>query len=158
MSINVVKEKVDVKIPEGNVGIKIEEDKLNRKLVSIRLYKGTSHANREALETKKLIMLKVRIVFEGNLKKYIPIDSLVAKEIVESMDIDLEIIEVWLNKKLPSRQNIVKVMSPIVDKYYGSDVGNYLGSLRMYYGDFIDFVNFIRYLAYEPIKNENVGI
>jgi hypothetical protein len=147
-------EVIDIKLPsESGVGYRIELDKLNNKKVNIRFFKGISYGRQEMFELERLIMLRVKIQFLGDLSKYIPIDGLAAKESIQSIDIDLDLIEVFFNRKL-KKQQVQKLLSPIVDRYLGSNVGQYLSTIQMTYGEFTELVSFLQYLSYEPFKNE----
>jgi len=147
-------EVIDIKLPsESGVGYRIELDKLNNKKVNIRFFKGISYGRQEMFELERLIMLRVKIQFLGDLSKYISIDGLAAKESIQSIDIDLDLIEVFFNRKL-KKQQVQKLLSPIVDRYLGSNVGQYLSTIQMTYGEFTELVSFLQYLSYEPFKNE----
>lgn len=146
--MKVTKETIDIKIPaSAGVGYHIELDSISNKKVNLRFFKGVSHAEREMFELERLIMIRIRVQFVGDLHKFVPIDTLAAREVIQSVDIDLSLLEIFFNKKQKGRET-TRLMSPIVQNYLGNITGQYLGTIQMTYGEFTDLVNFLQYLSH----------
>ena len=154
MSDEITKKQVNIKIkpPPKDPGFEITHDHRENQLVLLHLYKGKVSAL-DLYESGKTIMFRLKIQFVGNLAKYIPIDAVTAKETIETVDIDLELLEVFF-KKRESAQSIRAMFSPLVDKYPGVNIGQLVGTLKVNYGIFTEFVNFIQFLSYEPFRKD----
>ena len=131
---NVVKEQVNLKVKPKPLGYEITLDQLNTQLVTVHLYKGKVSAL-DTFETGKTIMFRLKIQFKGNLAKYIPIDAAAAKETIETVDIDLEFLEVFF-KKTETTQSIRSMFAPLVDKYHGVLIGQRVGAITFSYKKF----------------------
>jgi len=150
----VQRKKVDIKVkPQPKTpGFEIKQDTFDREYVILHLYKGKVSAL-DLYEKGKTIMFRVRIQFTGDLAKYLPIDASAAKETVETIDLDLELMEVFFKKK-ESSQAVRNMFSPMVEKYPVSKVGQELGTVKINYAIFTEFVAFIQYLSYAPFSGD----
>lgn len=155
MNQPVQKEQVNVKVNRPVVSHEVIKQDSHRYKIRLNLFKGRSLAEREKFMLGRLIMIRTKVHVVGDLRKYISLDTTVAKDVVESMDIDLKLIEQFLYKYY-SRQGIVSKLSDIVEKYSSQKVGSYLGNIILDYDQFTQFVAFLGVGAYEPIKNESV--
>ena len=149
----VVREEVNVTIKAPELGYEVSLDDLNKKVVNVHLYKGKCSAQ-DVFELERTIMFRLKIQFVGNLAKYIPIDAAAARETVETIDLDLDLLELFFCKKETSKTVKIK-FGPIVDKYLASAVGKHIGTLTMSYEEFTELVVFIRYLSYASFSNDN---
>jgi len=149
---NVVRKQVNIPIKPSTPGYEVSIDHLNRQSVKVHLYKGKVSAL-DLYETGKTLMFRLRIQFMGNLAKHIPIDASAAKETVETVDIDLEFLEVFFRKS-ETQQAIRTMFAPLVDKYQGVSIGQRVGTITLSYEKFTEFVNYIQYLSYAPFTKE----
>ena len=140
---------------EKQKGYQIDIDSLNRRHVKINFYKGQSLGNVELYSSGKLIMVRILIQFIGDLSKYIPIDGLVSKNIIESLDIEFYLIEYFLHKRM-DKNAVIQVLSPIWEMCKYKKIGEYIGSITIDYQTFTQFVNYLQYLSFETFKQEKV--
>lgn len=143
---------VDVKIKPKPLGYEIKQDDLNNQFVNIHLFKGKVSAL-DLVERGKTVMFRIKIQFTGNLATYLPIDAAAAKETIETIDLDLELLEVFFKKKETS-QAVRAMFSPMVEKYSSFKIGQKLGTIKVTYDIFNEFVVFIRYLSYAPLTEK----
>lgn len=148
----VVKQQVDIPIKPKLPGYEISIDDLNKQIVRVHLYKGKISAL-DLYESGKIIMFNLKIQFTGNLSKYIPIDASAAKETIETVDIDLEFLELFF-RKTETQSSIRAMFSPLVNKYHGVLIGQKVGTITLSYAKFTEFVNYIQYLSYAPFIND----
>ena len=50
----------------------------------------------------------------------------------------------------------MKLLGPIREKYFGTNIGEYIGTVFMDYHEFMDFTEYINFLCHHPIKEEKV--
>jgi len=117
------REQVNLKIapPPKDIGYEITHDDRQSQIVELYFYKGKVSAL-DLFETGRTLMFRVKIKFTGNLAKYIPIDAVAAKETIETVDIDLELLEVFFKRK-QSAQSTRIMFAPLVDKYPSLAIG-----------------------------------
>lgn len=144
-------EQVDVKIPVPELGYEITLDDINNKIVKLHLYKGKTSAQ-DIFELGRVIMFRVKIQFVGDLSKYLPIDAAAARETIETVDLDLDLLEIFFKKKQKT-QAVKRMFSSMVDTYMGVSVGHKVGTITMSYKNFSEFVVFIRYLSFASFDN-----
>ncbi len=155
MAVRVEKEQVNVKINKIVTSHEVIQQDANRYIIKLNLFKGQSLIAPESFASGLLKMIRTKVQITGDLRKYVTLDSAVAKDIVESMDIDLKLIEQFFYK-FYSKQAITSKLSSIVEHYEVSRVGSYIGSITLDYDQFSQFVLFLKIGAYEPIKNNSV--
>lgn len=136
------------------MGYNVTIDELNKRTVEIFLYKGKMSAI-DSVTLERTIMLRVKIKFKGDLAKFVPIDASAAKETVETIDIDLGLLEIFFKRKEKS-QKVQHMFSPIVDKHMGAKIGEHVGTIAVNYRVFTELVTFLEYLAYQPFKDQQV--
>jgi hypothetical protein len=146
------KKVVDIKIKPKPLGYEVSHDERDSQIVNLHLFKGKVSAL-DLFESGRTLMFRVKIQFAGNLAKYLPIDAAAAKETIETVDLDIELLEVFFKKK-QSAQAVRAMFAPLVDKYPGVQIGQFIGSIRLEYGIFTEFVNFIQYLSYAPMEGD----
>ncbi len=101
------------------------------------------------------VLLKIEIVTpQETLKKYIPMDAYVSKEIIESVSIDFSLIELFLSKKF-DKNVVIGMLSHTRSMYKVAKSGQHLGFIVIRYDIYTEFVNYITYLSYEPFKHAN---
>ena len=149
-------EKVDVAIKnEKQKGYQIDIDSLNRRSVKIHFFKGVARADMDRYTSGKLVMVRLLIQFVGDLSKYIPIDGLVSKNLVESLDIEFYLIEHFLHRKM-EKNHVTKFLSIIWEMCKFKNIGDHVGSITIDYAMFTQFVNYLQYLSFETFKKEDV--
>lgn len=145
-----------VKIPtEKQKGYQVSHDKLNGKLVKIYFYKGFALGAVDWMMSGKLIMVRLRIRFMGDLSKYIPVDALVSKNMVEEVDIDFSLIEHFFGLKM-DKYNVQKLLSPLYERCKFKNIGENIGTITVDYETFTKLVTFLQYLSFETFKKEDL--
>lgn len=152
MERQVQKKTINLSVKAKDPGYEITQDHLDNQLVILHFYKGKISAL-DLYESGRTLMFRLKIQFTGNLAKYIPIDAVAAKETIETIDLDLELLEIFFKKRETS-QAVRSMFSPMVDKYQGVKIGERVGDIKLPYGVFTEFVNFIQHLAYAPFGKE----
>jgi len=154
----VQKEYVNIKIPANSLrqpGYALEQ-KPKPTRIKLFIYKGNSISRQEHILLNRLIMVRLKIKFIGNLKAYVPMDSLITREVIQSADVDFNLIDMFFRRK-HNKWRCLKLLGPIREKYFGVQVGEYIGTVFMDFDEFRQFTDFIRYLLYEPLrKGEDV--
>lgn len=140
---------------ESQKGYTIDIDSLNRKKVKIYFYKGTSLADVENIITGKLLMVRVKIQFVGDLSKYIPIDGLVSRNIVEGVDIDFYLIEHFFLLKM-EKYHVTRLLTPLWEMCKYKKIGEFIGSITIDYEKFTSLVTYLQYLSFETFRREDV--
>jgi len=130
----------------------IIKDKLNRLYVILYIYKGISFSNYEVYELNRLKMIRLYISYEDDITKpMINLPDIFIKNEIENVDIDLNILLTILKDIYGENKIINKMLSKILEKYEGANEGDFLGSIKMVYDDFIKLVNKIRYVMLDTI-------
>jgi len=155
----VVKQKTkDVKVSDVKV-LKSHElltDDLKKRKIKLYLYKGIPVASREFVETdvsnKKVRLIRIKVDFM-KLSNRLSIDMLTVKDNIETIDIDLQYLELFF-KKYFDQWMLVKLFTPIVERHDALPVGSLVGTVTLEYGQFIDFVKFLEFMLREPLVND----
>ena len=121
----------------------------------MNIFKGVAQADMDHYTSGKLDMIRLRISFMGDLSKYIPVDGLASKNVIESLDIELFLIEYFFKKKM-SRNEIVRMLSPVHEMYKVKQIGQFLGSITIDYETFTALVTYLQYLSFETFKSGDV--
>jgi hypothetical protein len=121
---------------------------VGKELVILNVYKGVSNVPYEKKDLP--IIFRLKVTFEGNLSKYIPVDALAAKEVIDNVDIDYDFVEVFFNRHF-LRPVVKKVLYPLIDSYFEKPIGEKLGEIALGHPEFAEFVSFMRFLCYEPL-------
>jgi len=100
-------------------------------------------------------MFRLKLKMEGKLADYMPIPYMVVKDTIESVDLDFTLLDMFFRRKR-TKWKVLKLLGPIREKYFGVNIGDYIGTVFMNYHEFLDFTNYISFLSHEPIKNEQV--
>lgn len=129
-------------------------DALNRKKVKLVICKGNAETAKHFFDINpKIIRLKVELM--GDLKRFIPIDGIVTKDIVESVDVEIGLIEHFLNTKL-KKVAVSRIMGPIKELHKARLVGHVIGEMVLDYGIYTELVSYLQYLSYETFNKEDV--
>jgi len=131
-------------------------DKLKNRKIRLYLYKGQPLASRELTETdnqgKKLRLIRLRIDFM-QIKDKVNVADLAIKDNIETVDIDLRYLEIFLKRYFDEWQ-LRRLLTPIVEKHDALPIGALVGKLVLDYGQYIQLVKFLEFMLQEPIKND----
>ena len=122
--------------------------------VLIDLYKGETNLEPDA-RVRNPVMFRIKIRFTGDLSKYTKIDALVAKEVIETVDVHFDLLEVFFSRRVDTAV-VRRLLYPLIDIYHGKNVGEKVGTIELGHSEFAEFVSFIQFLCYEPFKSEDV--
>jgi len=122
--------------------------------VLVDLYKGKTRLDPDQ-RVNNPVMFRIGVRFAGDLSKYLPVDVLAAKEVIETIDLNYEILEFFFCRKVDTAK-VRRLLYPFIDLYYAKQVGEKLGTIELGHSEFAEFVSFLRFLCYEPFKSEDV--
>ena len=129
--------------------ITVVKDGNNLKYI-IRVFKGQSVADPERV----MLRLKVKVV--GDLKDYIPIDLESIKEIVEQIDLEFDLLELFLCQLFDARRKVIQILATIRDLYDVSKVGALLGEIELDHSGWLKLLEFLQIACYKPLETEHV--
>lgn len=116
----------------------------------VRVFKGQSIADPE----RSMVRLKVKVV--GDLKDYIPIDLESIKEIVEQVDLEFDLLELFLCQLFDTRKKVIKLLATIKDLHAISKVGALLGEIELDHNGWLKLLDFLQIACYKPLETEHV--
>ena len=123
--------------------------------IKLFMYKGNSISRQEHVMLNRLLMFRLQLKLEGKLANYMPLPYMMVKETVQNVDIDFTLLDMFFRRK-HTKWKVLKLLGPIREKYFGTKIGEYIGTVFMDYYEFMDFTNYITFLSHEPIKDEKV--
>lgn len=126
----------------------------NKHAVKLNLFKG-EHKMGHIYDKDVKIMIRIKVHFSDNLAKYVDLHKKFVKETIESVDMDLDLLQIFLNENNTPAQ-VSSIVHALRDTHSSVPIGEFVGSIMFPEKEFLRFIKFMKHLSYDTFNDENI--